>query len=98
MKSITFPSVKVFKIILQVQQKQSNTNINDSCNTIHTVNCTEVQNDAKKTKTEPIQILLSFVNIDKISRNFVDLNINLCTIIPQSFSYFGCFALKLCTV
>ena len=33
----------------------------------------------------------------KFLRNLVD-NINLCTIILQSFSYFGCFALKLCTV
>ena len=56
MKSITFPSVKVFKIILQVEQKQSNTNINDSCNTIHTVNCTEVRNDAKKTKRNQYKV------------------------------------------
>ena len=60
MKSITFPSVKVFKIILQVQQKQSNTNINDSCNTIHTVNCTEVQNDAKKRNRTNTNFIMSY--------------------------------------
>ena len=34
--------------------------------------------------------------MNRISRNLVDLIINLCTIIPQSFSDFGCFTLKLC--
>ena len=52
----------------------------------------------KKKKTEPIQILLNLINIIKISTNFVDLNINFCTIIPQSFSYFCCFTLTLCIV
>ena len=45
-------------------------------------------------ETEPIPILLNLININKISRNFVNLNINLCTIISQSFSYFGCFAFE----
>ena len=54
--------------------------------------------DSDPKKTEPIQILLNLININRISRNLVDLNINLCTIIPQSFSYFGYFTLKLCTV
>ena len=49
-------------------------------------------------KTEPIQTLLNLININRISRNLVDLNINLCTIIPRSFIYFDFFALKLCNV
>ena len=36
------------------------------------------------------------VNIYKISRNLLELNLSLCRIIPQSFSYFGCFVLMLC--
>ena len=56
----------------------------------------KIQGDPKK--TEPIQILLNPININRISRNLVDLNINICNIITQSFSYFDCFTLKLCTV
>ena len=67
-----------------------------ACKEIFTVIACKVQGDPKK--TESIQILLNLININRISRNLVDVNINLCTIIPQSFSYFGCFTLKFCNV
>ena len=43
-------------------------------------------------------MLLNLINNHKISKNLVDLNINLCSNISESFSYFGYFASKLCSV
>ena len=47
----------------------------------------------KKKKNKSHTILLNLINSDKLLKNLVDLNINLCTNISQSFSYFGYFVL-----
>ena len=91
-----------FKALLTAKYKQTQHHqrtLSKPCNLLQRGSTTkQMKFRVTQKKTEPIQILLNLININRISRNLVDLNINLCTIIPQSFSYFGCFALKLCTV
>ena len=51
-----------------------------------------------KTKTEPMNFLITPTKIKQNYFDFVHLNFCLCMVIPQSFSNLGCFAQKLCSL